>query len=136
MKNLQHFLWGITRLFLVFCRFTLDMKDYGIIRCLNWILKTEILQKIYINSRPLFMTFNHLFGFPKASLGKLHQQETSIVYSMLIIVLYLIWSKGHRELRGEVRLQSPGELISWVWTGNFGSEVEVLIPCAYSPVHT
>ena len=136
MKNLQHFLWGITRLFLVFCRFNLDMKDYGIISCLNWILKTEILQKICINSRPLIMTFNHLFGFPKAGLGKLHQQGTSIVYSMLIIVLYLIWSKGHWELRGEVRLQSPGELISWVWTGHFGSGVELLIPCAYSPVHT
>ena len=118
MKNLQHFLWDITRLFLVFCWFTLDMKDYGIIMCLNGILKTQILQKICIFSRPLFIIFNHLFHCLKVNFGPLHWQEASLIYSMLIIVLYLKWWKGIWEPRSKVRSQSPAEHISRVRTEN------------------
>ena len=72
--------------------------------------------KIYINSRPLFIIFNDLFGCPKANFGPLHWQGVSLTYLMLTIVPF--WLKSHQELGNVVGSQSPAERISKVWTWN------------------
>ena len=131
MKNLQHWLWDITRMFLVFSfwliyfeherlwhpvpelntlthysvelLFYTSWKHQKTLRLLTLILGQLIvviylgkhfLGKICINSRPLFIIFNHLFGCPEANFGPLRWQRIRLAYLILIIVLYLIWSKG------------------------------------------
>ena len=105
VKNLQHCLWSITRLLLVFCWFALEMRDYDTM-CLNWILKIQVLQKISINYRSIFIMFNHLFACLKTKFGPVDLHGASFAYLMLITVLYLIWWKGHWESYNEVRSQS------------------------------
>ena len=77
------------------------------------------------------MTLNHLFGCPKAIFGPLHLQGVSLGY-LILILLYLIWSKSHWQPRNDIRSQSPAKHISRVETRIFGSGVEVLTNCACS----
>ena len=57
-------------------------------------------------------------GCPKTNSRPLHWQEDSLAYSMLIIAIYLIWSKGHCEPWNEVGFQSLANHIIRVWTYN------------------
>ena len=60
----------------------------------NHIFREMFLGKICINSTPLFIIFNHLFGCPQANFGPLRWQRVSLAYFILIIALCLIRSKG------------------------------------------
>ena len=55
-------------------------------------------------------------GFPKANFVPLHWQGDSFAYSMLITVLYLIWTKGPRESWNEDGSQSLAKHIIRVRT--------------------
>ena len=49
--------------------------------------------------------FFETFGCPNTDFGSLHWQGDSLPYSMLITLLYLIWSKNHWEHWSEVGSQ-------------------------------
>ena len=57
------------------------------------------------------------FGCPKVNFGLLHWQGDSLAYSILMTILYLIWSKGHWEPYNEVDSQSLAKHIR-IWTWN------------------
>ena len=87
----------------------INPKVYDI-KCLNWILKTQILfntwqskvlilivfyrekshGKISRNSRPLFIIYNQVLSCPKANFSLLNWQGDSIKHSWLITALCLI----------------------------------------------
>ena len=54
----------------------------------NHIYRENFLGKRCINSRPLFIIFNHLFGCTEANFRPLRWQTVSLAYLILIIVLY------------------------------------------------
>ena len=56
------------------------------------------------------------FGFPKANSSPLHWQEDSLSYTVLIIALYLIWSKDHCKSWNQFGFQNLANDIVRVWT--------------------
>ena len=65
-----------------------------------------ILQKICINSTPLVIIFDYLFGSSRPNFGPLCWGRTSLVYLILIILLDLVCSKDHWQPRNEVISQN------------------------------
>ena len=60
--------------------------------------------------------FIEKFSCSKANFGLLHWQGRNLAYSMLITVLYHIWSQGHREPCNEIGFQSLVKHIVGIWT--------------------
>ena len=69
----------------------------------------EIFRKIFINSRPLFINFNNLFGCLKINFESLHWQGVCLAYLILIVAPFLVWSTSHQEPCNKIGSQSPVE---------------------------
>ena len=118
VKNLQHFFMRHNQIVFGYLLIYFEYEKLWHHHVPELDLKNTDSSKICVNYGPLFVIFNHLFGCPKANSGALHWQRASLVYLMLITVLYLIWSKGHKESWNEVRSQSPANHIFRVWIEN------------------
>ena len=89
--------------------------------------------KICINSTPLLIIFNQLFGCPRANSGALHFQGVSLTYLILIIALDQKFIKSLvMSLGTEVQLSTSLRFELAI----FESEVDVLTHCAYSLVNS
>ena len=135
---------------LVFCWFTLNVKDKEIIMCLTGFKKktkktdtsfsrelsarliVRIIKEKRISWKNMhkFQTaivFNHSFGCIKANLGPLSWQGVSPAYLMLIILLYRISRIGHLNPCNEFRSQSSSwsaNLTHYSYS-NFRKELEI-----------